>query len=290
MFKSTSNTRIRPGVTFLLLCLVVFSGCRNHEKTGEGAVAKAFGYYLYPDELEGLVPANASREDSITIVKNYIDNWIRKKVVLHKAEDNLDDDQKEVSRKLEEYRSSLITYAYEAELIRQRLDTQVTEQEINTYYEKNKANFELKDNIIRVLYLRVGKKSPKLDRVRQWYRSDQSKDRALLAEYCHQYAINYFLDDEVWLLFDDLLKEIPIKTYDKEQFLQNNRIIEFEDENSIYLVNIKGFKIKNSISPLSFEKNNIRAMIVNQRKLKLLEDMEKQAYDEARKQGDIDVY
>lgn len=283
-------------VLIILTLFIVSAGtvsCRffsKESKEGDGAVARAYGYYLYPEELSGVVPKNASRQDSISITRNFIENWIRKKAVLRKAEDNLDDEQKDVSRQLEEYRNSLLTYAYEAELIRQRLDTTVTDQEIAAYYEKNKKNFELKDNIIRVVYLRLGKNSPKLERVRQWYRSEDKRDRRLLEEYCHQYAMNYYLDDESWLLFDDLLKEIPIKTYDKEQFLQNNRIIEFEADNSVYLVNIKGFRIRNSLSPLAFERNNIRTMIINERKLKVIEEMERQAYEDARKKGDAEVF
>ena len=80
-----------------------------------------------------------------------------------------------------------------------------------------------------------------------------------------------------------MLKEIPIKTYDKEQFLQNNRFIEIEDSVSLFLVNIKGFKIKDSLSPLSFEKDNIKNLILNQRKLRLIEEMEKKAYEDALK-------
>lgn len=289
------SLRSRP-VLFLpvLLALGICSfSCRffsKESKEGEGAVARAYGYYLFPDELGGVVPKNASRQDSLSITRNFIENWIRKKAVLRKAEDNLDDEQKDVSRQLEEYRNSLLTYAYEAELIRQRLDTAVTDQEVAAYYERNKKNFELKDNIIRVVYLRLAKNSPKLDKVRQWYRSEDKRDRRLLEEYCHQYAMNYYLDDDSWLLFDDLLKEIPIKTYDKEQFLQNNRIIEFEADNSVYLVNIKGFRIRNSLSPLSFERNNIQTMIINERKLKVIEEMERQAYDDARKKGDAEVF
>jgi hypothetical protein len=77
------------------------------------------------------------------------------------------------------------------------------------------------------------------------------------------------------------LKEIPIKTYDAEQYLTNNRYIEIEDSMNIYLVNIKGFKIKNSVSPLSYESKNIRNLILNQRKLKLINEMEKSAITEA---------
>ncbi|MFM2206057.1 MAG: hypothetical protein RL213_32 [Bacteroidota bacterium] len=290
MKRSVTLIAALAGLLLTAFCSVSCRFFARDTKEGEGAVARAYGYYLYPDELAGVVPKNASRQDSIAITRNFIENWIRKKAVLMKAEDNLEDEQKDVSRQLEEYRNSLLTYAYEAEFVRQRLDTSVTDAEVAAYYEQNKKNFELKDNIIRVVYLRLSRNSPKLDKVRMWYRSDVERDRRLLEEYCRQYAMNYYLDDDAWLLFDDLLKEIPIRTYDKEQFLQNNRIIEFEVDSSIYLVNIKGFRIRNSLSPLSFEQNNIRTLIVNQRKLKLIEEMERQAYEDARKKGDAEVF
>ncbi|MCC7232841.1 MAG: hypothetical protein IT242_07860 [Bacteroidia bacterium] len=269
------------------------SSCKYFERKKErpdDAIARTFQYYLFPSDIKGLIPAGTSPSDSLVIVRNFIDNWIRQKAVLHKAENNLDDEKKDVEKKLDEYRNSLITYAYESELIRQKLDTVVPDEEIEEYYKTNRNNFELKNNILRVIYLKTSKKSPKLDKVRNWYGSANMKDRAALQEYCRQYATNYFLDDTTWLLFDDLLKEIPIKTYDKEQFLQNNRNIEIEDSTMVYFVSIKGFMIKNSISPLSFEKNNIRSLIINQRKLKLIERMEQEAYEEALNSGNSERY
>lgn len=292
-FKESIESGNLKQLTLFILLIVQLSACsyfRRDENEGKDAVARAFDYYLYPEDIQGLVPAGASREDSVTIIKNYIDNWFRQKAVLRKAERNLADEKKNVDKKLEEYRNSLLTYRYETELILQKLDTVISEEEIAAFYKNNQDNFELKDNIIKVIYLRLNKKTPKLNKVKEWYRSNAKKDRQLLEEYCHQYALNYFLDDNTWLLFDDLLKEIPIKTYDKEQFLQNNRVVEIEDSSTIYLVNIKGFMVKNSISPLSFERNNIRMIITNQRKLKLIEQMEKQAYEDARKGNDVEVF
>jgi hypothetical protein len=275
------------------MLLIISASCSMFEKEGpEGkdVIAKAFDYYLYRDDLNGVVPPGATLKDSISVVKNYIDNWVRQKVVLHKAENNLNDEKKNVQRQLEEYRNSLVVYAYENELIRQKLDTIISETEIEAFYKNNQANFQLKDNIIKVIYLKLSKKTPKLNKARDWYKSSAGKDREALKEYCRQYALNYYLDDNAWLLFDDLLKEIPIRTYDKEQFLQNNRLIEIEDSVNIYLVNIKGFMIKNSLSPLSFERNNIRNMIINERKLNLITEMEQQAFNAARKNGDAEVY
>jgi hypothetical protein len=268
-------------------------GCKLFKKkdtTNKEAVVRVYNKYLYKSELEETIPANASKQDSARVAKGFIDNWIHQQVVLHKAESNLDEEKKDVEKQLEEYRNSLIRYAYESALVQQKLDTNVSDKEIETFYNSNPDNFQLKSNILRAVYLKLNKKSPKLNRAKDLYKSDNPKDKAWLTDYCRQYAINYYLDDKVWLQFDDLLKEIPIKTYDQEQFLQNNRNIELEDSTNIYLISIKGFKIKNSLSPLSFEKNNIRAMLINQRKLKLIEDMEKQAYEEAKNKEEIEIF
>jgi hypothetical protein len=278
---------------FLLSALIlVFTSCKffpkNHEK--KNAVARVYDSFLYPEDLAGIVPSGSTKQDSAAATENFIHNWIRQKIVLRKAEENLDNEKKDVEKQLAEYRNSLITYAYEKALIEQKLDTSISSKEIEDFYAANQNNFELKDNIIKVIYLKINKSSPKIEKVKQWYKSEDSKDRSLLMDYCHQYAVNYYFDDSVWLLFDDLLKEIPIKTYDKEQFLQNNRNIEIEDSLNIYFVSIKGFKIKNSISPLSFEENNIRTMIINQRKLKLVEEMEQKTYDDAKQNGDFEIY
>jgi len=272
--------------------IAVLSSCKyfkKDKKVAKDAVARAYDKYLYSDDLKEVVPANASKQDSATAARNFINNWIHQQAVMHKAEANLDDEKKDVENQLEEYRNSLVRYAYEKELIQQKLDTNVSDKEIESFYNSNPDNFQLKNNILRVIFLKLNKKTPKLGKARDWYKSDYAKDRIQLTEYCRQYAINYYLDDKTWLQFDDLLKEIPIKTYDQEQFLQNNRNIEVEDSTNIYLISIKGFKIRNSLSPLSFERNNIKAMLINQRKLKLIEDMEKQAYDEAKKKNEIEI-
>lgn len=281
-------------VSLLAIYVLTSASCsffkHSDEQTGR-IVAKAFDKSLTWTELEGLIPADASKADSTKIADSYIDNWIRQQVVLHKAEANMQGDSllNHIEKQLEDYRNSLIRFAYEKELVSQKLDTVVSEQEIAKYYDTNKDNFELKDNIIKVIYLKVNKKSPKINKVREWYKSDREQDRKLLEEYCHQFAENFFLDDNTWLLFDDLIKEIPIRTYDKEQFLKNNRFVEIEDSNYYYLVNIKGFKIKDSLSPLVFEHDNIINIILNKRKLKLIEDMEKSAYEDAMKHKDVEI-
>lgn len=252
-------------------------------------IARAGASFLFEDEIKNIVPKGTASKDSLELLKKYIDNWIHEALVIQKAENNLNDEQKNVEKQLQDYRNSLITYAYEKELVKQKLDTLVDNQEIEKYYTSNQADFQLKDNIIKVIYIKVNKKAPNIAKLRQLYKSDNLKDREQLAGYCHQFAENFYLDDNSWLLFDDLLKEIPIQTYNKELFLQNNRFVEVSDSASSYFLNIKGFKIRNSISPLSFEKENIKNIILNKRKLQLISKMKEDVYNDALNNKKIEI-
>ncbi len=274
----------------LILLSVYFISCGISGKKDKGIVAKVYDEYLYKTDLIGLVPSRTSSKDSISIVKKYINNWIKQKLVIHNAESNLTSKQKDFEKQLDDYRNSLIVFAYEKELVRQKLDTTVTEEDVKTYYEKNKNNFLLKDNIVKVWYVKMPVKSPYSAAIQNLYKSDSPQSRQTLEGYCKKYAVNSYLEDSTWLYFNDLLKEIPIKTYNQEDYLKYHRYIEMDDSLYSYFVNIKGFQVKESVSPLNFEKDNIRQIILNKRKLKLIEDMQNEIFKDALKNNDFAIY
>jgi hypothetical protein len=253
-------------------------------------VARVFEYKLYTSDLLDVIPAGIPSDDSARRAENFINSWVKEKLLVHKAETNLGSEQKNVEKQLQEYRNSLIIYAYEKELVRQKLDTIVTDDLIQKYYETHPNDFELKDNIMKVIYVKVDKKAPNISKLRTLMQSSRPQDKIELESYCKQFGQNYFLDDNVWLLFDDLLKEVPIETYNKELFLQNNKFVELADSASFYFVNIKGVMTRNSHSPLAFEKENIRNIILNQRKLEMIEQMHTDLYKEAMENKDIEIY
>lgn len=272
------------GLFFLIAC--------NKNKTSTSAkiiIAKAYDKELYLEDVKKNIPSGTSKKDSIAILQSYIQNWLQKQVVLKLAEDNLDEELKNVDEQLEEYRNTLMAYAYEREYIREKLDTSITSEEIEKYYNEHPENFQLKDNIVKCTFLRVPKNAPKIDRLRVLYKSEKEKEKQQLQDYSYQFATDYYFNENEWLLFDDLLKKAPISAYDKEQYLKNNRFIEVEDSTSIYFINIKGFKIKESLSPLNFETDNIRNLIINKRKLDLIAKMEKDAYNNAIKEKDVEI-
>jgi hypothetical protein len=265
------------GMFFLMAC-----NKSNKATTDKTIIAKAYDNELYLEDIKKNIPAGTSKKDSIAILQSYIQNWLQKQVILKLAEDNVDE-------QLEEYRNSLMAYAYEREYIREKLDTTISSEEIEKYYNEHPENFQLKDNIVKCIFLRVPKNAPKIDRLRVLYKSEKDNDKQQLQNICYQYATDYYFNENEWLLFDDLLKKAPISAYDKEQYLKNNRFIEVTDSTSIYFINIKGFKIKESLSPLNFETDNIRNLIINKRKLDLIAKMEKDAYNNAIKEKDVEI-
>jgi hypothetical protein len=253
-------------------------------------VAKVFGTYLYITDLEGLVPKGATLKDSLSIVTKYIKHWTEEQVLLHQAENNLGDKEQDISKQIEDYRKALTIYAYEKELVRQKLDTVVKDDDIEAYYDDNKKDFELKNDIVKIVYVKVGKKAPNLDKIRGWINSNDVKDRDKLAKYCYQFAENFFLNDQAWLMFDDVLKEIPIQTYNQDLFLQTNKFVQLEDSTNIYFMGIKGYLVKNSTSPLSFERENIKKILLNKRKMEMMETVKQNLYQQALSHNDIVNY
>lgn len=84
---------------------------------------------------------DATAEDSAEVAKNYIDNWIKRQLILQVAEKYLTAEQLDIERRVQDYKESLIIYSYENELIQQKLDTVVSQDEIEAYYQQYEENF-----------------------------------------------------------------------------------------------------------------------------------------------------
>ncbi|MDP4281424.1 MAG: hypothetical protein Q8867_04670 [Bacteroidota bacterium] len=274
----------------LIVLMVLLTSCTFFKKKTERVLARVHDQYLYESDLKGIIPPGTTHKDSISLAKNFIDNWVRQQVVIYQASNNLTKDQMDFSRQLENYKNSLIIYEYENELVKQKLDTLVTDEEIEDYYNSNPQNFQLKDDIVQLQYVKLPKGSKAVGEFRKFLMSDDPAAKTRLAAECEKKAADYFLDDQNWLTFSELLLQIPIKTYNQEEFLKNRREVEVQDSAYLYLVRIKDFKIKESISPLSLEKGRVRDIILNKRKIELINKMHDDVLQKAIRENKVKVY
>ena len=184
-----------------------------------------------------------------------------------------------------------MVHEYKQYHINEKLHTEVTEQEIQDYYEANQDNFELKQNIIRGIFIKLPKEAPRINTVGKLIRSKKPNDREELASYCFQFATYYTLEDTVWLNFDELIRSTPLASIpNQEQYLKNNKYVETNDQNFEYFLLINEYKIADQISPLEFVSDNIEEIIVNKRKIALANQLETDIYSEAQKNNDFEIY
>lgn len=267
------------------------TGCDPAMNNNKGTViAKVFDSYLYESDIKGLVPENASKYDSIAMVKSYTDNWIKTQLMVTQAKNNLSDEQLDFDSQLEEYKNSLIIYRYETELIKQLLDTVVSDEEIEKYYFDHLSDFELKENIVKLQYVIVNNNDEEEDLFVELFQLPDSLMLDSLEVYSELYAKSYFLDTSYWFLFENLLDIIPIETYNQELFLKGKRFVNLSDEKYTYLLNFVDFKLKDDTSPLDFERNDIVTIITNKRKMALIKKVRKDLYLKAVQNKEFEVY
>jgi hypothetical protein len=276
----------------LLFLAFVVSSCDMLEDAPVSDKGKPLARFkdktLFMQDVAPLLPSNTDSIDSLVVLKSLINNWIEEQVLLDRAYLNLTAEQLNFERQIEDYRKSLILFNYEQEVLRQKLDTNVSDEELRQYYDENMQNFELKDYVVRVNFIKVDKNAPKIKKVKEWMFSGDADDLNNLEDYCIQYASGFILDNQ-WMYFDELTEFIPIQTINVEHFLKTTRKVESEDDKFIYLLMISEFKLKNSTSPFALEEERIRTIILNRRKLNYLSSLRKSLVSDAMSKNEAEV-
>ena len=253
-------------------------------------VAEIEGKQLTWKEISDVIPDNSSPEDSAALADHYINDWVTKQLIIAKAESSLPDELKSFEEMIENYRSSLLIYAFEQEWVRQKLDTIVSDQEIEQYYADNEKNFQLKDYILKVKFTAIAADSKQIATMKKLFTSTKPEDLVRWQQMCVDIGASYYFNEEEWMRWDEFIRQIPLEVYDVEGFLRKKNTIEFEKDNNLYLISITDYQLAGSKSPISFERDKIKAMIINKRKLNLLEIMRSDIYTKAQQNGDVKLY
>ena len=271
-------------LAFLLSC----NGLKNRNR--EEPIARVNDKMLLPSDIVGIFPAGLSEEDSLMVLRNFINKWIKQKLILQKAELNLTEEQKDVRRQLDEYRSSLLIYKYEQNLIKQKLDTVIDEKEVEDYYNENTSNFILEDIIVKALFIKLPADAPNINSIRYIYRSQKEEDIQQIESYCYQFAVKYDDFDDRWVELGEILNELPGEIANPVRRLRYYDYIEQEDSLYRYFVHIRDYKLNSELAPLDYVSDNIRSIIMNKRKLQFIQDLENNIYNDAQNRGQFTIY
>jgi hypothetical protein len=254
-------------------------------------VARVNQSFLYLDELNGIVPKDATATDSAARISSYVTSWIRKQLLLNEAAKNIDINEAEVERRVEEYRYSLIGYEFQNFYIKKNLNDSVSSTEIAAYYKTHLDNFVLKQNIVQGTYIKVPKTAPRIQRIKPLVFSNKAKEMEELKSYCLSFSAEYQLPDSTWIELDKLVANSPMATIpDKIQFLRNYRYYETNDQDFLYFLKVDAFKIVDNVSPVEFVESEIKNIILNKRKVELAKKLEDEVYENGVKRKEFEVF
>lgn len=279
-------------VTSLISCdLLQVKDKKANNQSEEIRVARVHNAFLYKSDLDGIVQEGTSATDSAARVERYVNNWIRKQLLIDEAKSKIDFDEADLERKILNYRYSLIAYQYQTYYINQHIDKNVNEEEIQSYYDSNQDNFPLKQNIIRGKFVQVPNNAPGLNKIKRLILSSKEKDQKILLEYCFRNASNFTLVDSIWINYDDLVRGSPFAEIPNTvQFLRNRKYAEATDDTNKFFLKISEYKKTDDIAPLDVVKDQIVDIIINKRKIALAKNLEKEVYNEAQKKNSFEIY
>ena len=276
----------------ILLTIFISAGCKNNSNTAKRIpVAEVGKVILYYDEMPRLIQRGINEPDSAAIIQNYINKWAKRELLLQKAEENLSPElNDEIAEQLEETRANLVIYQYQRQMMLDKMDTILSETELENYYAANEKSFILNSNIVKALFIKLPVETPDLDKIKVLARSNDQNDLQQLESYCYQFAEKFDDFNEEWVPMDRLSVELQEDIENEENFLKRNTFFETTDSVSVYLISIRDYRLRSSLAPFEYVRNDIKRIIWNARRFEFIQSLENGIYNEALKENSFKIY
>lgn len=282
---------MRFWITIFLLSAMVVSCDYFKAPKKPKAIARVGESYLFQDDIVDLVPKGTSKKDSIAIVKAFIDRWATQKLLFEAAERNIGKDKtNEFNALIDQYKVDLYTKDYIESLVVRQIDTVVTEVQIEEYYAKNKQYFKNSSELVKLRYINLVKENPKFAKIKSKFSSFTKKDRKELEQLAVQFK-SYAFNDSIWVDINQVYEKIPfINLENKQKYISSGMNFQYPDSTTVWLVKVNNVLPKDSPTPLEFLKPTIKQIIINNRKLDLINTIEKEITNDAIKDNKYEIY
>jgi len=277
--------------SLFLLCLLVCSCNYFKPEQKPQSIARVGKNYLYKSDIATLVPVGTSKEDSILLVRDFIDRWASQKLLIDAAERNLSDQKKkEYNALIKQYKIDLYTRAYIEEIVKKTVDTVVSQDDLKKYYKDNKENFKTNGTLVRLRFINLSKDNPRFETIRSKFFDYNKKDKKFWSTYALQFKA-FALNDSVWVDMNQVYEKLPvINPENRDEYIQSGKRIQIQDKEDTYLIKITNVIERNQISPFEYIKPTLKEVILNRRKLELIKKFEKDITNDAIKNNDYEIY
>lgn len=285
--KKYSNPCLQNNVkkTFLLLLTtsILVTSCSNRR---DKVVAQVYYHKLYQSEIAKAMPKGLSPNDSLALVNDFIDDWIREQLLLHEAEKGLSVKEKNFDKQLEEYRNNLLVNTYYEKLISDTSSFKITEKDLKDFMKSFDKRYTVDKEIVRINYVKLSQDSKLIEPVKSILFSETKRisDKEVLTKMLGD-SIEYMIDDEAWLYLDDIQNEVSFDI--TRDVASNHKYVEKDVGDSHYLLVILDYKNQRSVNETEEELAAAKMMLLNQKKQQFIEKHVDELFKKAQKDGVI---
>lgn len=253
-------------------------------------VAKSGGAKLTEADLKrNLDLTGLSSEDSVAAIEMYIKDWASNNLMYELSRDQISDEHgKEIDSLVENYRQSLYVYEYELKLIKEKLSSQITDQQMYTYYNDNPSLFYLHEPLLKGVVMSVVNNASDYSVLKSLMESPSESNMEIIETLCVKNAakIEYFTDN--WTLMSDVMKKSSLPIHETD-FKENKLYEETDSIKSVFLY-VSACKLAGEQQPFEFAKNRIHSILTEQKKADFLRAYRNGLYEKGLQSGSVKCY
>jgi hypothetical protein len=161
---------------------------------------------------------------------------------------------------------------------------------MENYYSANEKSFLLNSNIVKALFIKLPVETPNIDKIKTLARSNEQNDLQQLEAICYQFAEKFDDFDEAWVPLDRISVELPEEINNEENFLRRTTFFESSDSTWLYLVTIRDYRLRSTLAPYEYVKDDIKRILWNSRRLEFIQSLENGIYNDALKENKFTIF
>lgn len=278
-----------------LVALLAAVSCRELPDylVGEDTIARVGRDELTIHDVAEAMPSNLQGDDSLTFVKQYVDKWIVRQLKVEEADRLFSGSEKDIERMVEDYRESLLNSRVDQYYVDQQSGGEFTEEDIAEYYNTHKSDFTLDRTLVKgriVAFSDTYRQAKRLKEQMQKAATSATDDKTF-ADTCEKNGFQLIDNRSGWINFSDFLANLPTtRTQDYEPLLDKMGIQEMEANGMRYYFDFTSVCRKGNVAPLEVVSDNIRRILVTQRRSAIIKSHEEAIVDQAEQQGHARIY
>ena len=233
---------------------------------------------------------NYDKDDSLSKSNNIINNWAIDKILIERAQLNLNDSKlQSIELLVKDYEASLLSEAYLEALINSSINPDIDSTEIKEFYDKNKSLFRLNEDIFRLAFIELPLDFSDTYQVRVKLKRYRDADRQFLDSISYRYN-RFSFESENWISKKQLIQKFPFINNYSYKSLKNYNFFQYKDSLSLYLIKIIKSTKNGDISPIEYVLPTLEYMSLNKRKKELMLSIKSEILKDALLNNKFEIY